>query len=275
MLKKLLKYDFLSIRRYLIPLILLTPVVSFFAGMISYISNRSDNVIVVMGLKTMFGFSVFALALSVALLPVLLVVRYYMGFYSDSGYLTLMLPASRKLQILSKFLCAVISEVGYLCVAFFSFVFAFGAGSAAMMDRNPFYGYKVVFAFLGEALGELIGLSPLVTVEIVFYLLVYLVLQISILYLGVTLGAVIFQGKGKIWGAILFCFVTNTAVSTVLSLVEMAITGGILGFGSLDMMENATTLKIFFGIEIIMRAGISVGLYFFNTYLTEKKLNLC
>ena len=79
MLKKLLKYDFLSLKRFLIPLYLLTPVLALFAGMLSWITNRTDNVVVTLGLNSIYLFSIVALILSVALLPVLLVVYYYRG----------------------------------------------------------------------------------------------------------------------------------------------------------------------------------------------------
>ena len=274
MLRKLLKYDFLSIRRYLIPLLLLTPALSFIAGMISFLSAKTSQALVTLGLKSIFFFSIFALALSVALLPVLLVVRYYAGLYSDSGYLTLMLPVKRRMLIFSKLLCAFLSELSYIVVAFFSFVFALGAGSAAAVGRNPFYGYKIIFDGIRGFLQTAPLNAALLVVEILAYVLVWVILQFSILYLGVTLGAVIFQGKGKILGGVLFCFVTNTAVSTLLSLIELAISGGIIGIGSLSAFESGTTLQIFFAVEIILRLGISVGLYFFNVRMTEKKLNL-
>ena len=274
MLKKLLKYDFLSIRRYLIPLLLLTPVLSFVAGMISYLSVRSQQPLVTLGLKSIFYFSVFALALSVALLPVLLVVRYYAGLYSDSGYLTLMLPVQRRMMILSKMICAFLSEVSYIVVAFFSFAFALGAGIAGAAGRNPFYGYKIIFDVIGGFLKTAPLNQTLFVIEALVYVLVWVILQFSILYLGVTLGAVIFQGKGKIWGGVLFCFITNTAVSTLLSVIEIAISGGIIGIGSISALESGTTLQVFFAVEILLRLGISVGLYFINVHMTEKKLNL-
>lgn len=274
MLRKLLKYDFLSIRRYLIPLLLLTPALSLVAGMISWLSVRSEQPLVTLGLKSIFYFSVFALVLSVALLPVLLVVRYYTGLYSDSGYLTLLLPVQRKKLIFSKLLCAFLSELGYLAVAFFSFVFALGAGSAAVAGRNPFYGYALIFGAIRDFLQTAPVHTPLFVGEILAYVFVWLILQFSILYLGVTLGAVIFQGKGKIWGGVLFCFVTNSAVSTLLSLIEIAISGGVIGVGSVSALESGTTLQVFFAVEILLRLGISVGLYFFNVRMTEKKLNL-
>ena len=84
----------------------------------------------------------------------------------------------------------------------------------------------------------------------------------------------IFQGKGKVWGSVLFCFVTNSAVQTVLSLVELAISGGIIGILSVEALESGFPTQFFLLIEILMRIGISIGLYFFNVRLAEKKLNL-
>ncbi len=273
MLKKLLKYDFLSIRRFLIPLLLFTPVLSGIGGFLFWITTfmGPKQILFSLGLSSMIGFVILALVLSVAVLPIMLVIRYYSGLYSDSGYLTLMLPVKRRTMIFSKLLCAFLAEASYLVVLFFSVVFVFGGIANA---GNPFRGYAMVLVDIMNFISDLSGQTALILIEIILYVLVWIVLQFSILYLGVTLGAAIFQGKGKVWGSVLFCFVTNSAVSTFISLVELAISGGFAGLMSMQALENGLPMQFFLLIEILMRIGISVGLYFFNVRLTEKKLNL-
>ena len=274
MLKKLLKYDFLSLKRFLIPIYLLTPVLAFFAGMLSWITNRTDNYVVTLGLKSIYLFSIVALILSVALLPVLLVVYYYRGLYSDTGYLTLLLPVKRRQLILSKLLCAFLSITAYLIVAFFSFGIAFFAGTAAILGRNPFYAYSLFFTVVGDFLTSTPLHPVLLAIEGLIYLLAWLLLEFSNYYLGVTLGAVVFQGKGKIWGGILFCIVTESAVSTVLSLIEFAFSGGILGIGGVDAFDSPVILQIFLIGGIVLRLAVAIGVTIFNIRMTEKKLNL-
>lgn len=274
MLKKLLKYDFLSLKRFLIPLYLLTPVLALFAGMLSWIKNRTDNVVVTLGLNSIYLFSIIALVLSVALLPVLLVVYYYRGLYSDTGYLTLLLPVKRRQLILSKLLCAFLSITVYIIVAFFSFGIAFYAGIAATLGRNPFYAYSLFFTVVGDFLTSTPLHPVLLAIEGLIYLLVWLLLEFSNYYLGVTLGAVVFQGKGKIWGGVLFCFVTDTAVSSVLSLIEIGVAGGFFGLGGMSAMENPATLQVFLIGGIVLRLAVAIGVTIFNIRMTEKKLNL-
>ena len=93
-------------------------------------------------------------------------------------------------------------------------------------------------------------------------------------YLGVTLGAVVFQGKGKIWGGILFCVVTESAVSTVLSLIEFAFSGGILGIGGVDAFDSPVIFQVFLIGGIVLRLAVAIGVTIFNIRMTEKKLNL-
>ena len=273
MLKKLLKYDFLSIRRFLIPLLLFTPVLAGFAGLLFWLTTflGPRQILLSLGLSSMFGFAVFALVLSAAVLPIMLVIRYYSGLYSDSGYLTLMLPVKRRTMIFSKLLCAFLCELAHITVLFFSVVFVFGAIANA---GNPFSGFVTVWIDVIRFIASLSGQTALLIIEIIVYVLVWIVLQFSILYLGVTLGAVIFQGKGKVWGSVLFCFVTNSVVSTFLSLVELALSSSIIGAMSVEALENGFPAQLFLLIEILMRIGISIGLYFFNVHLAEKKLNL-
>ena len=274
MLKKLLKYDLLSLKRYLIPLLLLTPALSLVAGMISWLSVKIDQPLLFLGVESIYWFSILALVLSVALLPVLLVVYYYKGLYSDTGYLTLLLPVKRRQLIYSKLLCAFCTTVVYIVVAFFSFIFAFGAGIAGATGHNPFYGYVVVFNAIGEFLTTAPLNAVLLVIELIVYLLTWLILEFSDYYLGVTLGAAVFQGKGKIWGGILFCVVTESAVSTVLSLIELAISGGILGIGSVDAFDSPVTLQVFLIVGIVLRLAVAIGVTLFNIRMTEKKLNL-
>lgn len=273
MLKKLLKYDFLSILRFLIPLLLFTPVLAGLAGLLYWLASLTGpkQILLALGLMSMSGFAILVLVLSAAVLPIMLIIRYYSGLYSDTGYLTLMLPVKRWKLIFSKMICAFLCELAHITVLFFSAVFVFGAFVNA---SNPFRGYVMVFVGIKDFLAALSGQTALLLVEIILYVLVWIVLQFSILYLGVTLGAVIFQGKGKVWGSVLFCFVTNSAVQTVFSLVELAISGGIIGILSVEALENGFPTQFFLLIEILMRIGISIGLYFFNVRLAEKKLNL-
>ena len=275
MLKKLLKYDFLSLRRFLIPLYSLTPVLALLAGLLSWIATKSDHPLVYLGLQSIYWFSTVALVLSAALLPVLLVVNYYKGMYSDAGYLTLLLPVKRRQLLFSKLLCTVISLVAYIVVAFFSFGFAFFAGAAAEAGRNPFYAYVIVFTMIGDFLTTAPINAVLLVIEGLLYLFVLLILEFSNYYFGVTLGAVVFQGKGKIWGGILFCIVTDVAVSTLLSLVNLAVSGGILAGGAdLSSFESTATLQVFLILGIVLRLGVAVLINFFNIRMTEKKLNL-
>ena len=274
MLRKLLKYDFLSLKRYLIPLYCLTPVLALLAGMISWLTTKIRQPLVILGVQSIFWFLVVALFLSVALLPVLLVVSYYKGLYSDTGYLTLLLPVKRRLLILSKLICAFFSLLVYIAVAFFSFGFMLTAGTAAALGRNPFYAYVIFFRSIGEILATAPVHPALLVFELLVYIFVWLLLEFSNYYFGVTLGAVVFQGKGKIWGGILFCIAVDTAVSLVLSLIEFAISGGIIGVGSASAFENSLTMQIFLLVGIVLSLAAAVGVYFLNVRMTEKKLNL-
>ena len=274
MLKKLLYYEWLSVRRYLLPLLGLTPFLALFAGMIGYFSARVTNLIVSIGLMTMYTFSMIALVLSFALLPVLLVVRYWSGLYSDNGYLTLMLPIRRRSLLFSKMLNSLLSMTVYLIVAALSLSFAVGAPIASGMEQGPLYAYRIAWEWVRGLSEAVPGPIPVLAVEGVLYLLAGLTLQFSILYLGVTLGAVIFQGKARIGGAVLFCFVTNSITSSLLTTVEFALSGGIVGIFSFSALTGAASTQLFLITEIVLRGGIAVGFFFLNSFLVTRKLNL-
>ena len=275
MLKKLLYYEYLSVRRYLLPLLALTPAFALIVGLIGYASSRVENAVIQISLSTMYVFAMIALVLSVGLLPVLLVVRYWSGLYGDSGYLTLLLPVSRKKILLSKVLGSIVMTLIYLVVAFFSIGFAYGASLAYAMGHGPFYAFSVTFETI-KALFSTVpgGVSAFMVVEFVIYLIFMLSFMFNLLYTGVTLGAAIFQGKARIAGAVLFCFVSYTIWSTVKTIIEGLLSGGIILLFSLDAMMDAATFQFFLIVEAVLYAGFSVGLFFFNAKMVDKKLNL-
>ena len=273
MLRKLLKYDFLSIRRYLIPLLILTPVVGFAFGMIGYAGNRIETPLVQMGLMTMYVIGLVALVLSVALLPVLLILRYYMGMFGDAGYITLLLPVSRKMLLLSKILYAVILMAGYVVIAFFSLGFAFFAPQTIGSGHGIFYSFTMSFEFVKGLFYYVGGSSAGGVVAIVFYLLFLLTFMFSLFYTGVTMGAAIFQGKAKIAGSIGFCIASYLMWSVIKTAIEAIPTAIIVRNGA-DTLMDPKVLLIFLLGETLLYAGFSVGLFFLNSHLIDRKLNL-
>ena len=273
MLKKLLKYDFLSIKRFVIPLLLLTPAVGFAVGMAGYAGGKIEYELIQMGLLTMYVFGSIALVLSLALLPVLLIIRYYSGMFGDAGYITLLLPVSRKQLLLSKLLNAIILMFVYMIVAFFSLGFAFCVPQTIESGHTIFYSIPLAFEFVKGLFFYFGGFSAGSAVAFVFYLLFLLTFIFSLFYTGVTLGTVIFQGKAKIAGAIGFCIASYMIWSLIKTAIEVIPTL-ILLTNDAEAMLNATVLRIFLVVEIALYAIFSVILFFLNSRLIDRKLNL-
>ena len=274
MLKKLLKYDFLSIKRFAIPLLLLTPAVAFAVGMIGYLGNRIHNAIVDIGLEMMYVIGLIALFLSVALLPVLLVVRYYIGMFGDAGYGTLLLPVPRKLLLLSKVLYALILTTAYLIVAFFSIGFAFFVPQTLYIGHTIFYAFRLTLECVkGLSLGVLGVFNAGVAVELVFYVIFLVTFIINLFYTGVTFGAVVFQGKAKIGGAIAFCIASYMAWSLIKTAIEAIPTMILVTSDTEELLGSSFFLFVWIA-ETALYAIFSVALFFFNARLIDRKLNL-
>ena len=91
---------------------------------------------------------------------------------------------------------------------------------------------------------------------------------------GVTLGAAIFQGRAKIGGAILFCVVSYLVWSVIKTSIEAIPTAILVANGAEEVLLNSTVLLIFLIGETLLYAGFSVGLFFLNARLIDRKLNL-
>ena len=111
-------------------------------------------------------------------------------------------------------------------------------------------------------------------VEFVIYLIFLLSFVFNLFYTGVTLGAAIFQGKARIGGAVLFCFISYMIWSAIKTIVEGLLLGGTILIFSVDAMMSAETFRFFLIVEAVLYAGFSVGLFFFNAKMIDKKLNL-
>ena len=207
--------------------------------------------------------------------------RFYKHLYTDEGYLTFTLPASRKHILRSKTINAMVWEILLLAVIFIGFLFLLLI--APSMKDGGFGINPIVYTwFFGTALPEIWG-------TIGGWLIVYILLlipmtvisalsSVSIIQFCITLGSVVVK-KYKLLAAIGFYYVVNSIFGAVASAVSWF---AMFFFSTAiaTFIETASTnitcasIALILLICCVINASFAAVFYFATRNLLERKLNL-
>lgn len=265
MLKKLYLYGMRASGRILTALVCIAPAVGLIAcGLLFLMQALSETTVLLATLSLIYGLLLFGMFISVLVCAFFIIYRYYKNFFTDEGYLTLVIPATMEEQVGAKILSAVswsfIAGLSLACGMFFAVGIPAIVGSIQSGTDSNFllellhYG----FAEMGGANFVLFLLSALLT----------LIAQIIIFYTAITLGSLLMR-KNKIIGSILFYLVVNFAVTTLRSLFSVITE---LALHSVSSSQTSETISYI--IAIVLNLIISFSGYFLITHLMNRKMNL-
>ena len=284
MLKKLLKYDMQPI--YKVWWIIAASVVGI--SIVGAISLRlfceatmANDVSVFFSVVWMLVgmFSIIGVVSSIVITSILAHYRFYKNFYTDEGYLTFTLPASRKILLFSKTLNTFIWETAHIILlvicALIYFIIVPPAGEDSII--NP-----VVF----EKFGKLISAVWKTTgAWLILYIFEFIILavctrafSIILIELCITIGSTVSK-KYKLLVSIGIYYLVNGALSFASQLI---MTLGLILAGEglfliLEKMSLAAThaaLAVLLLVITAIIATITVILYFVMLDKIERKLNL-
>lgn len=257
MLKKLFFNDFNSIKRHALHFVL----AALGCGVLSFVILLLDAVLPTVGdLATFFDNTLTSVLVALLFGFVVLIVlaglqifsHYYKSFFTDEGYFTFMLPATREELLVSKILAGVTWMLIILFTAVFVAVFGVLVPVEILMRAENVSFLTSFFRTLTDA----------VTVVWLIDTLFSLMAQIVFIYTAITLGALFFAKK-KLLGAFVFYCLLSSAVSflrTAFSLLFFAVT---------DSAEIFTSL-----VSILLSFAISIGGYLITRALLKHRLNL-
>ena len=282
MFAKLLKYDFRSLRRFGIPILLALAATALFGALdVVLLVNVTEALAAVdtfgeppffltlsafaTGFGAMFAFLIIGLAVS--LMQILVFVDFYKSLISDEGYLTFTLPVRAKDILNAKLLNAVIWQ---LIVGLASLVAAGIIGFAAMAAMGFPWGEALLY--WQEFLAALRPLVPYgyIGVELVILGAASFVNGI-LLYFGAIFFASVIARKQKVLTACACVFGVNMVYGTISSIASSVLStfGGLLAFGNVHVAANIILIP-----SIVVMTGLNIAFYFAIKYMMEKKLNL-
>lgn len=274
MLIKLLKYEFRSIGRQLIPLYLGVLALALINHLFWFSAPASSGLSETLGgipaYASMLGYIAVIVALFVITL-LLIIQRFYKGLLTEEGYLMFTLPCKPWQLIAAKGITAAVMTAVGTCIGFLS----------GMLMALKLSDWGEVFRTFGavpwDELFRYHALWPLYILELIVLIAVGLFGSIGHLYVSIALGHL--SNKHRVALAIVAYIGINIATSAILMAIGQSF---MYDFFNMNRMLNlwfyglkdATQVHLFM-LLLIVGNLIPAAVYFFGTnWILSRKLNL-
>lgn len=267
MVRKLIKYDFASYMRLLLPVQLILLGIAALNRIVQLFENNSS------AYGIFFTSSIVLYFISIAVLLVLTLVvslvRFYQGMYSSEGYLSHTLPVTPTQHIFSKLLTTVLFYLGSFLAIFLSFVIV----TLGEMNIEIF---KAIGYLIGRIGVDISGHVVLYALELVLLMLTSVIGTTLCMYFCISVGQLAQKRKillafgvyfslyviGQLIGTLIIVILTSFDHETYLVIAKWIAT------------HRIAFLHISFCGGIVLEL-IAAAVYFLITrYIMSKKLNL-
>ena len=267
MLGKLMKYEFRATAIYFLPIYVVLVLVSGLRYVVSLISQKFSN-----GFSAFSGFSLSAiyllLALGLAITTfIVIIIRFYKNLLGTEGYLMFTLPVSVEQNILAKLIPSVVWFFGSCVLGMLTIAPAMGL----RFNDNPFT------MFTGIRLGDVpeILLAVLMVIgsiagTFLFYYLCMCIGQMfnSHRFLASAGAYIVIQMVLQILG-IAFIWICASSFSSQPFVAWLS-----NAFASLDNIPSGSLIYLFLIAANILSYGIAAALFFIDSAILRKRLNL-
>lgn len=275
MLSKLLKYEFRATALYFLPIYIALLVVSGFSAVVHDLAMKVQSPLVNRAM-VLFASLYGLLAISLAVTTfVVIVLRFYKHLLGNEGYLMFTLPVTAEQNILAKLIPAVTWFMGSCMLGILTIIPVFLGGYKEAVDFF-FSGESFSFADTAEWLiflflcfvGAVIGLAT----TFLFYYFCMIVGQTfnSHKFLASVVTYLVLQGVFQVIGIL--------SVFTLISLVENMTSGSLLWriANWVPLNDGNAGFFILGGMAFadVIALAVAVGVFFLDSTLLRKKLNL-
>ena len=291
MLGKLIKHDFKSLSRMLLPTLLVIFCVTVLGtlGLNFMVRNTfNTNTVgdgplaailnIISGI--VFAFAILGICAAFIFVAVVIFYRFYKSCIDNEAYLTFTLPVSASNILWSKLITAVIwlligTLVGLLCLFIF---LTFGTADKGLIN------YEIVHAFRDAFTSKyLTGSVVWFIVEMVFYALITSVAAVLQIFLALIIGGAVAQ-KHKLLAGIGFYFAINMIMGIISSIIQFIFVDNmdaivISSSNDIAGMEafNAVISRMaqYFVLPgMIINLLMCVAFFLLTNYFMKNKLNL-
>ena len=268
MVKKLIKYDFASYMRLLLPVQLILLGIAALNRLIQLFEDSNSSVY-----DIVFGSSVFLYVVSIVVALVLTfvvsIVRFYQGMYTNEGYLNHTLPVTPTQHIFSKLIVSILFYLGTFLAIFLSFMIV----TLGELNIEIFKASGYLF---NRIMTEVGGHAVLYVIEILLILFAGLISMTLCIYFCISVGQLAQKRKILLaFGVYFGLYIVEQIIGTILIVLYTTIGPYVMP----GILEWASTHWIAF-IHIFLNGIFVVELltaliYFLITrFIMSKKLNL-
>ncbi len=262
MLGKLLKYDFKNLYKTLLPIYLITLVITILTVILNNLSDTSNLFSTLNGLMIL-SYVVILMVLVIG--TFFLSIRdFYLDFATERGYLTNTLPVKKSTIITSKFITSIVTMLSSLVVMFISIIILIiGSGEWTSFVDGIIYFFKDI---PGDAVVMLILMTVLMIAAYISGL--------AVCYLSIALGQL--KNNNKLG----FSFLAYIVIYII---YEMYFTFALTFIGAIspDFVRSLdsevgviASVNILFGILIGLVIIITAIITPITNYILKNKLNL-
>ena len=278
MLRKLIKYDFKALSRYLIvihAMLLITAVLGrlLFVGRIMSDPGRLSNA---GAIATIIGIIIYVILFMTAVFGTMLMIAicFYKNLYSDEGYLTHTLPVTRGQLLISKTVSGSVWMLLDMMMVILSLFIL-------VLTRPVLDSFSSSWDELLSAMGfpASTGYGKILLAFAVLFI-VSAVGNVVLIYVSITIGQLF--SNHRVLGAVVVYFVINTIVSIICSIAgtvySMSSFIHAADESSFVMMVNDGVIYQMYArlflFSLVLEIILAIGAYTVTYLLMQKKLNL-
>lgn len=278
MLRKLIKYDFKALSRYLIvihAMLLITAVLGrlLFVGRLMSDPGRLSNA---GAIATIIGIIIYVILFMTAVFGTMLMIAicFYKNLYSDEGYLTHTLPVTRGQLLISKTVSGSVWMLLDMMMVILSLFIL-------VLTRPVLDSFSSSWDELLSAMGfpASTGYGKILLAFAVLFI-VSAVGNVVLIYVSITIGQLF--SNHRVLGAVVVYFVINTIVSIICSIAgtvySMSSFIHAADESSFVMMVNDGVIYQMYArlflFSLVLEIILAIGAYTVTYLLMQKKLNL-
>ena len=271
MVGKLIKYDFMSFFRLLLPVQLIIIGIAAINRIVQIFENDSMP-------AYRIAFTSSAVLLAVACLVgiimciVIAIVRFYQGLYSNEGYLSQTLPVTPAQHILSKMLVSMIFELG-------TFLAIFLALNVATIGDVNIEVYKAG-GYLLRLVSEVVhGHLALYILEAVIFVLVSIAVMYLMFYFCISIGQLVNRKKillafGVFFGLYMLGQILMTILIIIGAMEPNFLTALVSNIAQWAVQHRIAAIHVFFCAGIVAEAVLGLVFFLISRVIMAKRLNL-
>lgn len=268
MVKKLLKYEFASYAKTILPMEIILLCMAFFTRIVQLFETKGATFNIFMySSAILLGI---AMVVCIIMTVVVCTIRFYKNLYTAEGYLTLTLPVTHSQHIFAKLITAVCASAISLISVIVAFMIATAGDVFNETVKAAVYIIKH-FAKMFKVHFYLYSLEILVGI-IVLTAFVYL-----LFYTCITIGQR--AKKNRIlaaFGVYFAYYILTQIIGTILIIVFVSIEDTAFFIKIVDWIaaHPYPTVHIVFCFGILIFAALSVACFFITRHIMKNKLNI-